>query len=117
MMKDLNPKKIKEDSDDDSDDDSEEDLNKDINDNISSNISNNIKHKSEYDKIFDLLVLAIIATFMFILLSMKEMDDTLYIYIPDQTYRTIAKGLIFFVSIFILNLVIFHWDKCQLYIN
>lgn len=63
-------------------------------------------HKGFHWDFVSLLVLVIIITILFLLLSYPTGDMWFTNYIPDSNYRWLARGLIFFIILLILLMVV-----------
>ena len=68
---------------------------------------------SSVNKGLDIILFAIIATIIFLILSSRWFERCLRRGIPDYNYRLFCKGVIFFLLIFILDLLFKKWRKSR----
>ena len=61
------------------------------------------------DKVVNFLGLALVATFIFILISFPYVDIWFSRYVPNPYARLLAKAFLFFVLIYILDLAVSDW--------
>ena len=60
-------------------------------------------------RVVDWLVLPFFAFVFFLILSSPDLDRAWSKYIPQPGYRWLAKGLLFFIIIYILDRAITQW--------
>ena len=78
-------------------------------------IGKRVCDNSTFSKGVNILTMAIVSTILFVVLSLSIVDDWLAIYIPDYTFRLIAKAVLFFIIIYVVDLQLVSWRlRCNI---
>lgn len=64
---------------------------------------------SGFVRVVDFLAVALLATLLFVLLSIKPVDDLFATILPNYSGRLVFKTLIFFLLILLLDRLITNW--------